>query len=396
MRFKPTIHLGAQLLLGALLVACGGDKPNNRAPVAVADASATRVDERQAFPLSAAQSSDPDGDTLLYCWTQTSGTPASLGDTSQAQLSVTMPDVAADETLLFSLIVSDGLLTSSASVDVIVVNLEMPPVAVITASAMSVEERQPFMLTGSASSDPNGDVLTYEWSQTAGQSVTIENLNAVDLSLNMPETSATDTIQFALEVSDGVLTDTATINITLNDIVLTPLNTQFKSTAIGEAGGIVKPRDLQIRNFESYTNSFCDSFPNSRKWVDILGQRANGKGVIGTWTGNGTTITTTTIENSLPSSPGFLANLEYTATSRCANPFGGPGSPTGERNRRENIGTVHYPGDNNVFQRGFDNAIISQTDVCAARGVFDRDPNRLAYLTARASGGLEVRPAPPR
>jgi endonuclease YncB( thermonuclease family) len=92
---------------------------SNRAPIADAGASQI-VNEGATFMLDGRSSSDPDGDQLTYSWTQTSGTSVVLMNANTATPSLTAPSVDAPITLVFILIVSDGELSSTASLDVVV------------------------------------------------------------------------------------------------------------------------------------------------------------------------------------------------------------------------------------------------------------------------------------
>jgi hypothetical protein len=91
----------------------------NTPPVADAGADQT-VDEQSAVTLDGTGSSDGDGDTLSYEWTQTAGPTVALDDPTVAQPTFTAPDVSAATVLTFELTVDDGTATDSDLVDVTV------------------------------------------------------------------------------------------------------------------------------------------------------------------------------------------------------------------------------------------------------------------------------------
>ena len=101
----------------ATLAACGGSSSSsgssNTAPVAAAGSDNTATTSVQ-FTLDGSGSSDADNDTLSYVWsisTAPTDSSATLSSTSIAQPTFT-PDV--DGTYVFSLVVNDGTVNSSA------------------------------------------------------------------------------------------------------------------------------------------------------------------------------------------------------------------------------------------------------------------------------------------
>jgi hypothetical protein len=88
----------------------------------VADAGVDfAVDEGAGAMLSGAGSSDADGDTLTYAWTQTAGPAVTLTGAGTATASFTAPDVGADTPLTFSLSVSDP--SGATATDVVIVTV---------------------------------------------------------------------------------------------------------------------------------------------------------------------------------------------------------------------------------------------------------------------------------
>jgi hypothetical protein len=81
------------------------------------------------------------------------------------------------------------------------------PTAVITATT-PVYEGNTVSLSGSSSSDPDGDPLTYTWEQISGTTVTLTGADQPDASFIAPSVAVSDTLIFRLTVSDGFLSDT--------------------------------------------------------------------------------------------------------------------------------------------------------------------------------------------
>jgi hypothetical protein len=99
----------------------------NRPPEANAGVEQT-VAPGAMVTLDGSLSSDPDGDTLTYRWTQSSGAMVMLGNAAEVKPVFQAPDVKEATELTFSLVVSDGKLESKpAGVKVIIDPALKPP-----------------------------------------------------------------------------------------------------------------------------------------------------------------------------------------------------------------------------------------------------------------------------
>ena len=81
-------------------------------------------------------------------------------------------------------------------------------------------------LDGSASSDPDGNPLTFAWSQTGGPAVTLSTPNAA-IAQFTPSVNATYTFQ--LQVSDGSLTATDSVVVTVGGGAQTVFSDDFET-----------------------------------------------------------------------------------------------------------------------------------------------------------------------
>ncbi len=189
--------------------------PPSGAPTANAGPN-QKVAPGAAVTLDGSGSTDPKSLALTYAWTQTAGPTVTLSSATAVKPTFTAPTVTAATTLTFSLVVSDGTLSSAAST----VNVTVaPPPKAPTANAgtsQTVAAGATVILNGSGSTDPNGLPLTYAWTQTAGPAVTLSSATAQQPTFTAPQVTASTTLTFSLVVSDADLSSSAaTVGVTV-------------------------------------------------------------------------------------------------------------------------------------------------------------------------------------
>ncbi len=79
----------------------------------------------------------------------------------------------------------------------------------------TVSEGTTTNLDGSASSDPDGDALGFQWNQTAGPTVALSNPSSVNPAFTAPSVTVTTLLTFQLTVSDGLANSSSSVNITV-------------------------------------------------------------------------------------------------------------------------------------------------------------------------------------
>jgi hypothetical protein len=211
----PFVAVGGETLTFRLIVTEGtrDSEPDfvdihvrkvNSPPVADAGPDQT-VDEGSLVMLNGSNSYDPNGETITFSWVQTDGPAVSLLDTHTATPSFSAPMVGAVTPLKFQLTVRDNIVSATDSVTVNVEHVNHPPVA-NAGPDQTRDEGTLVTLNGMGSIDPDGDVISYSWSQTAGPLVALSDANSPTPSFTAPPVSAGGTtLTFRLSVSDGFL-----------------------------------------------------------------------------------------------------------------------------------------------------------------------------------------------
>jgi mannan endo-1,4-beta-mannosidase len=100
----------------------------------------------QTVTLDGSGSTDPDGDTITYLWTQTQGDQIELGDNTGPTLSFVAPTVAQSTSFTIELTVDDGSLSDQASVQFLVSPVTPDP----NSSGLHVSGRQLLESNGNA------------------------------------------------------------------------------------------------------------------------------------------------------------------------------------------------------------------------------------------------------
>ncbi len=143
---------------------------------------------------------------FTFLWEQVGGIPVTLSNAASDRPSFTAPTLPDGEAvaLYFVLDVSQGSLELPAVIaKVTVTTPNRAPVA--AASGAEAKPGAVVALDAAASSDPDGDALSYSWVQTKGPAVTITGADAAQASFMMPQVPPGTSFRFVVEVSDGRL-----------------------------------------------------------------------------------------------------------------------------------------------------------------------------------------------
>jgi serine protease len=106
------------------------------------------------------------------------------------------------------------------------------PVA-IAGSAQTVDAQASVTLDGSDSTDPDGNIDSFRWLQTAGPSVTLSNIAIAAPRFTAPDVSSDTLLTFQLTVTDNNgSTDSATVSVTVRAIITFTLSGIVSAPAV--------------------------------------------------------------------------------------------------------------------------------------------------------------------
>ncbi len=156
---------------------------------APASLSGTATDDGLPNPPSA----------LTYTWSQVSGPALVSFDHANAQATTVSFTTAG--VYVLQLTADDSELTGS---DTVTITVQSPPAVQIDAAPPFAYENQTVSLHATAT-DPDGDALTYSWTQTAGRPVTFSDSQSATAVFTLPivTSQAEGAMAFSVTVSDG-------------------------------------------------------------------------------------------------------------------------------------------------------------------------------------------------
>jgi hypothetical protein len=172
----------------------------------------TTVAANATVTLDGTASSDPDSDPITYTWAQTAGSPVTLNTSVPGHATFVAPNAA--DVLRFSLVVNDGEVNSPPSTVTITVTAPPSTAPSAMAGADITTPKRSFVTLQGTGSDPLGKPLTYQWHQTAGPTVVLQNAGTASAQFTAP--AVVGDLQFALTVNNGTTTSlpsTVTVHV---------------------------------------------------------------------------------------------------------------------------------------------------------------------------------------
>lgn len=192
---------------------------SNQAPTSTIGPN-LEVDERSTVTL-VGSGTDPDNDPLTVTWTQIAGPMVTItGNTFVA------PEVTVDTMLVVQMTVTDGrAVTLPKEQTILVKNVNQAPIATVPASQEALQGT--IVTVFGSGSDPDGDPITYEWSQIDGPTVALSDASTDTVAFVAPAVADTAVVKLQLIVRDSLQASApAVVDVVIknpNPVVVEPM-----------------------------------------------------------------------------------------------------------------------------------------------------------------------------
>ncbi len=195
--------------------------PANQPPIANAGAAIIVTLPTNVANLDGSASTDPDGTISYYAWSQVSGpSTATIASASTAKTGISGLQQGV---YVFSLLVTDNLGATNSNTVSVTVNpaANISPIANAGSSSTITLPTSSVNLNGSLSSDPDGNIVSYSWTQISGPS------SATILGGTLSTATATNLVAgvytFQLTVTDNSgASASASVKVTVNSSGVQP------------------------------------------------------------------------------------------------------------------------------------------------------------------------------
>jgi len=157
--------------------------PENNKPIV--DAGPDQVVDENTIGSVFCSAFDAENDPLTYTWTANSS-DFLIHNPSNPSTTFTAPSVVNSKQVELTCSVSDGTVTASDSLIVMVQNTLSLDIVANAGPDQIVNEKVKITLDGSQSFDPENQPLSYIWTQTSGEAVMINSENSVMTSFTSP------------------------------------------------------------------------------------------------------------------------------------------------------------------------------------------------------------------
>lgn len=247
------------LLLSLALSACGGTDTatsstdntqvppatgsDNRAPSASISAPRSVI-SGETVTLDGSASSDPDGDSLIFLWSQTQGPAIPLTGASNSTLSFVAPTVTQPTQLTFRLTVRDGALSDSADL-----NLQVSPLTDNTPPSVSARFPEP---------DQSGIAVSVQIRVTFNEALLAGSVDGSSLTLS----------QGASAVPGSVSYDDTSHSITFSPDTLLAEGTLY-SVTLGDSAQDLAGNPVSAERWEFTTASGYNLGPTTQQTISL-------------------------------------------------------------------------------------------------------------------------------